>query len=720
MSNNHAQTTKQLIMKNNQNIRWLAWINLLGKVAGISPMTVALVLIASGAGPVGTSSFAATKAVVDTSASPNVKFRPIDLDAARWTGGFWGERWELNRRVTLPTMKEVMELPNNYATFQNLRLAAGEVQGKFFGNNWSDGDCYKWIEAAASVYALTRDPELDRQMDEVIAVIAKAQAPDGYISTQIQLSEKGRWTQLQHHELYNMGHLLTAACIHHRVTGKDNFLSVARKLADYLYTVFEPRPKELAHFCFNPSNIMGAAELYRTTGDKKYLRLAGIFVTMRGSQPDGSDQQQARVPLRKENEAVGHAVTAAYLWCGAADVCAETGEPALLTALQGLWDDVTSSKMYITGGTAALHHGESHRDKPNPIAKNKSFKLKPDSVHEAFGMAYQLPNRTAYNETCANIANAMWNWRMLLLTGEAKYADVMERVFYNSMLSAIGLEGKDYFYTNPLRRGPKDVPLLSQDSASRWPNTTPTSPVHCFCCPPSLARTIAQLHTYAYGLSADGVWIHLYGSGRLDAKLPDGAPVSLSQQTDFPWDGRITIRLEKMPQGETALRLRIPSWVSAPTVKINGQPATETVQPGSYCELRRRWSAGDTVELDLPMPVVLLESHPLVEENRNHVAVMRGPLVYCLEDKDLPPGVAIENVRIDLKAKWKVRHDANLLHAVTVLESQGTVVSPASEGGTLYRRLSVGSPEAISLRLIPYYAWSNRGESQMSVWLPVR
>ena len=304
---------------------------------------------------------AVNKEVVAVSASPHVKFRTIGLGDARWTGGFWGERWEQDCRVTIPTMKEVMELPTNSATFYNLRVAAGEIQGEFFGNNWSDGDCYKWIEAAASIYARNPDPDLDRQMDEVIAVIAKAQAPDGYISTQIQLTDKGRWTDLKHHELYNMGHLLTAACIHHRVTGKNNFLNVARKLADYLCTVFEPRPKELAHFCFNPSNIMGAVELYRTTGDQKYLRLAGIFVTMRGSQPGGSDQNQAKIPLRKEQEAVGHAVTAAYLWCGAADVYAETGEPALLEALERLWLDVTTHKMYITGGTAALHHGESQR-----------------------------------------------------------------------------------------------------------------------------------------------------------------------------------------------------------------------------------------------------------------------------------------------------------------------------------------------------------------------
>ncbi len=674
-------------------------------------MTVALALIATGAELVGPSSFAASKAVVDTSASPNAKFRPIDLDAASWGGGFWGDRWELNRRVTVPTMKQVMELPTNSATFHNLRVAAGEIEGKFFGNNWGDGDCYKWIEAAASVYALNHDSELDRQMDEIIAVIAKAQAPDGYISTQIQLTDKGRWTNLNHHELYNMGHLLTAACIHHRVTGKTNFLNVARKLADYLCTVFEPLPKELAHFCFNPSNIMGAAELYRTTGDKKYLRLAGIFVTMRGSQPGGSEQNQAKVPLRKEQEAVGHAVTAAYLWCGAADVCAETGEPALLNALERIWNDVSSRKMYITGGTAALHHGEAER---------RGQTWNSDSIHEAFGAPYQLPNRTAYNETCANIGNAMWNWRMLLLTGDAKYADVMERVFYNSMLSAVGLEGKDYFYSNPLRRCGEDVALLNNDSRARWPNTTPASPVHCFCCPPSLARTIAQLHTYAYGVSAGTVWIHLYGTSQLDTQLPGGAAIQLTHTTDYPWDGKIRIRIGKAPAKEMALRLRIPGWVSGASIKINGQRLTQELSPGSYCELRRRWSPGETVELDLPMPVALMESHPLVEENRNHVAVMRGPLVYCLEDQDLPEGVALENVRLARDAKWTVRHEANLLHGLTVLETKARVVSQAKAANALYRHLPEIKAEPISLRLIPYYAWCNRGMSEMSVWLPVR
>ena len=672
----------------------------------LAAMTTAILLCLSSA-----VAFGAGQDTIETTKSPHVKVRAVDHAAVHWTAGFWAERFELCRHTILPNMHRVMMLPNNSANFCNFQIAAGVRQGPFFGNDWGDGDCYKWIEAAAAVYDVTRDAELDRQMDELIAVIAKAQAPDGYISTQIQLTGRKRWEDLKYHELYNMGHLLTAACIHHRATGKDNFLTVARKLADYLCTVFLPRPKELAHFCFNPSNIMGAADLYRTTGERKYLQLAQTFVDMRGSQPGGSDQNQAKVPLRREQEAVGHAVTAAYLWAGAADVFAETGEQALFDALERLWQDVTERKLYVTGAMGALHNGEAQRVR---------LKRWPhDSVHEAFGAPYQLPNRTAYNETCANIANAMWNWRMLGLTGDAKYADVMERVFYNSMLSGIGIEGRDFFYTNPLRRDGADVPLLSNDSATRWPDTTPASPVHCFCCPPNVARTIAELQGWAYGLSNEAVWIHLYGGSVLDTELGDGSPVRLVQKTDYPWDGQIVVTVEKSPERDLALKLRIPGWVSGVTVRVNGQPAKADWRPGSYVTLKRRWSAGDRVELDLPMEVTMVESHPLVEETRNHVAVLRGPLVYCLESPDLPAGVDLHQVRLPRDARWNVRHDRELLRGVTVLETEAAVMPAAGPPNGLYRKAASGAGQRVPLRLIPYYAWSNRGQSQMTVWIPL-
>jgi hypothetical protein len=645
------------------------------------------------------------RGVVDTSASPHVKFRNVDMDAVRWTEGFWAERFALCRDVTIPALAQVMQKPDNSASFQYLRIAAGLAEGKFVGNNWSDGDCYKLIEAMAAVYRVTRDPRLDRQMDEWIEVIGKAQAPDGYISTQIQLTGRPRWQDLHHHELYNMGHLLTAACVHHRATGKDNFLRIACKLGDYLCTVFLPRPKELAHFGFNPSNIMGAAELYRTTGEPRYLMLARTFVDMRGSAPGGSDQNQAKVPLRQEQEAVGHAVTAAYLWCGAADVYAETGEQALLDALGRLWEDVTERKMYVTGGTAALHTGESDR---------RLLKRGPrDSVHEAFGAPYQLPNRTAYNETCANIAHAMWSWRMLALTGEVKYADVMERVLYNSMLSGLGVEGRDFFYTNPLRRV-RGVRLLSNDSAARWPDTTPAAPVHCFCCPPNVARTLAELNGWAYGVSENVVWVHLYGGN-----VFENAGVRLVQKTLYPWSGRVTITVEKTPETRWTLRLRIPGWAQRAKLHVNGKDPGVDVRPFRYAAIERRWSPGDTIELDLPMEVSLVEGHPLVEETRNHVAVMRGPVVYCLESADLPESVALADVRVPRRPSWQVRHDPDLLRGVAVLETEGAVVPKSGPSSALYRSPPDGPTTRIPLRLIPYYAWSNRGPGDMTVWIPL-
>jgi DUF1680 family protein len=645
------------------------------------------------------------RGAVDISASPHVKFRNTDMEAVRWTEGFWAERFELCRDVTIPALIQVLQKPDNSASFHYLRMAAGLAEGKFAGNNWSDGDCYKLVEAMAAMYRVTRDPQLNRQMDAWIEVIGRAQAPDGYISTQIQLTGRQRWQDLHNHELYNMGHLLTAACVHHRATGKNNFLRLARKVGDYLCTVFLPRPKELAHFGFNPSNIMGAAELYRTTGEPRYLKLAQTFVDMRGSAPGGSDQNQAKVPLRKEQEAVGHAVTAAYLWCGAADVYAETGEQALRDALARLWDDVTERKMYITGGTAALHTGEADR---------RWLRRWPrDSVHEAFGAPYQLPNRTAYNETCANIAHAMWSWRMLALTGEAKYADVMERVLYNSMLSGIGVEGRDFFYTNPLRRI-KGEPLLSNDSAARWPDTTPASPVHCSCCPPNVARTLAELSGWAYGVSPGSVWVHLYGGSVFDS-----VGIRLVQKTRYPWDGQVTITIERTPETPWVLRLRIPGWVQGARFRINGENSGVEAHPVGYGTIERRWFPGDTVQLELPMEIVLVEAHPLVEETRNHAAVMRGPIVYCLESADLPESVALQDVRLPRRPSWQVRHDPDLLRGVTVLETEGTVLPKSAPPLTLYHSLPDGLTERIKLRLIPYYAWNNRGQGDMTVWIPL-
>ena len=642
--------------------------------------------------------------------SPFRKLHPSAHDAVRWTQGFWADRFRLCRETILPSMRQAMDDPDNAAWFGNLYIAAGLREGEHRGTFWSDGDCFKWMEAVAHVYGLTRDPALDRALDELIEVIARAQDPDGYLCTQIQLTDKERWQRRNHHELYNMGHLMTSACVHHAVTGKDTFLRVACRLADYLYDLFQPRPRELVHFGWNPSNIMGLVDLYHATGDARYLELAQTFVDMRGAAPedfgrmpgwvlrDGGDQNQDRVPLREETIAVGHGVTATYLWCGAADVYAETGEPALLEALERIWDDVTKTKLYVTGALGALHHSASPRGDP---------------VHEAFGLPYQLPNATAYNETCTNIGNAMWNWRLLNITGQARYADGMEQVLYNSMLSPMSADGTRFFYTNPLRWHGHEHQPLSHDAHERWFTHD------CYCCPPQVARSIARLHNWAYSLSAEGVWVHLYGGSRLETALPGGSPLALVQRTDYPWEEEIEIEIEQAPEERFAVMLRVPGWAGGAEIRINGQLAGVEVRPGTYVTLERIWSAGDLIELTLPMDARLLVAHPKVEETRNQVAVTRGPVVYCLESADLPPGVDLSEVYLPRDVEWAPRYDAGLLGGLAVLEGQAVRLRTASGPDDLYRTLDGATVEPLPVTLIPYYAWANRGTGKMSVWLPL-
>lgn len=627
---------------------------------------------------------------------PCKRVYPVPMTDARWTRGFWAARFELCLKSVVPLMREALLDPRNSASLANFLVAAGRRKGKRRGTDWSDGDCYKWIEAMAHLYAVTGEPGLDREMDRWIGLIAAVQEPDGYVGTQVQLVPgRKRWSARRHHELYCMGHLLTAACVHHRATGKKEFLRIARKLADYLVRVFGPRPARLAHYGWNPSNIMGLVDIYRATGERRYLDLAGTFVDMRGSRPwpapaarmndpDPGDQNQDRVALRAETEAVGHAVTAMYLWCGAADVCAETGERRLLRALERIWRNVTERKMYVTGAVGAYHAGVSPRG---------------DRVHEAFGRDYELPNETAYNETCANIGNAMWNWRMLNLTGNARHADVLEQVLYNSALSGMSIDGTRFMYTNPLARD-SDGKMLSNDSRERW------SVWSCYCCPPQVARTLASVHEWAYGVSGDAVWVHLYGGSAFSAALPGRGRVRLRQETDYPWDGRVRITIEEAVASPFALVLRIPGWARRALLRVNGRKRAR--RPGTYARTLRRWREGDTVTLELPMAARLVESQPKVRETRDHVAIQRGPVVYCLESADLPRGVAVSEIHVPVLARFTAKWMPRLLGGVTVLEGAAIRKSRPDSAG-----------ERVAIRMIPYYAWLNRRPGGMRVWLPL-
>ncbi len=639
-----------------------------------------------------------------TQNSPFCTMRSVDFSSVELTHGFWAERFEQCRSVTLPHLWNLLSDPNVGHALTNLRIAAGLEQGEFAGTHWQDEWVYKWLEAASYVFRATGDKQLDRRMDEVIDIIRRAQQPDGYIATQITLRGWKRFQNPRHHELYVMGHLITAACIHHRMTGKDNFLAIARKVADYLYPLFIETKPELAHFPLNPSIIMALVELYRTTGEKRYLDLAKAFVDRRGTVPGGTDLNQDFVPLRKETQVVGHAVFFTYLYAGAADVYMETGDRSLLEALDRLWHDLTEKKMYVTGGVCALHRGLSIRD--NLWAAH--------DVHEAAGPPYFLPNSTAYNETCAQIGCTMWNWRMLQITGEARFADVMERQLYNSILSGIGLNGKSWFYTNVLRWYGREHRLLSNDAYERFQPGR-----RHICCPSNLLRTIAKLRGWMYGVSDDGLWVNLYGASTFRGQLPDGSEVELAQETDYPWSGEIELSFARAPQRPFALLLRVPGWAEGAQATVNGAPVEPAPVPGTYLKLQRKWSAGDRVRLVLPMEPRLVEAHPRVEELRGQVCVMRGPIVYCLESPDLPQGVSVWEVRLPAHVKLTARFAPDLLGGVVVLEGEALRVPLGQWRGRLYRPLSPAPSERINIRLIPYFAWANRGVSEMTVWIPL-
>jgi len=634
--------------------------------------------------------------VVRNHSSPYCRLRSVDLRSVRWTSGFWAKRFKQCHEESLPHLWELLSDPDRGHALTNLRIAAGLEDGEFVGTHWQDEWLYKWLEAAASIYAITGDPALDRRMDEVIGLIGQAQEPDGYIATQTTVRGWKRWQSIHHHELYVMGHLITAACLHRRITGKVSLLEIACKAADYIGDTFGGRDPALAHFPFNPTIIMASVELYRTTGERKYLDLANLFIEMRGSSPEGSDVNQDAVPLREETEVVGHSVLSTYLYAGAADAYMETGDPSLLDALQRLWRDLTERKIYLTGGCCALHHGLSIRG---------------HEVHEAVGPAYYLPSATAYNETCAQIGNLMWNWRMLAISADSRYADVMERCLYNSILSGIGLDGASWFYTNVLRWHGREHELLSGDARQRFQPGQKD-----ICCPSNLLRTIAEWHSYLYSVSEEGLWVNHYGGSAFDGPLADGRPVKVTQETDFPWRGEVRLTIELPGPAEFALVLRIPEWAEGAGVEVNGDPAAAT--PGSYVRLHRTWADGDAVFLSLPMPPRLVEAHPRVEELRGQVAVVRGPLVYCLESVDLPEGVRISEVHVPQDVCWSPRHDPSLLGGVTVLEGEVRRVPEGDWAGRLYRPLRPVPGEGVRARLIPLYAWANRGISEMTVWMP--
>ncbi len=651
--------------------------------------------------------------VVDHSRSAQARLRPLPLEAVDWTTGFWADRHRQLCEVTLEESWKLLADPSAGHVLDNFRFAGKPGSGQYAGTTWQDEWLYKWLEAAACVWRMNRDPALARRMDEAIALVAAAQQPDGYLSTMPLVSQKPRFQSAQDHELYNMGHLLTAGVIHHRMTGQDNLLNVARRAGDFLCANVGVTVKPyMAH---NPSAIMGLVELSRLTGESKYLACAQLIVDKRGSEPrrqslwamqsgiDGTDFIQDRVPVRASADVVGHNVFFAYLYTGAADLCAERADAKLGDALGRLWTDLTTRKMFINGGVSA-----------HPVALSHNA-----PAVEAAGAPYELPNSTCYNETCGQIGVFMWGYRMLVNQADASFADLMERELFNGFLPCLGLDGRSWFYRAVLRRYDENYkPAGWTDMAQRGvPGRTD------ICCPSNLLRTMAQLAAYFYSRDDAGLWIHHYGGNKVTCRLNDTESFGLEQITDYPWSGDVKLVIRQVPAKPVALRLRVPGWAGSAKIAVNGKAVEKPRIEHGYLSLNQTWKTGDTITLSFPCEAQLIAADPRVEATRNQVAVMRGPVLYCVESPDLPAGIRVPDVHLASDALFKPSTGLPgttlpLGARIEILQGPGLRREEAP-WTNLYRPLGTEQLRPFGLRLVPYFAWANRGRSAMSVWMPV-
>lgn len=618
---------------------------------------------------------------------------PVPFTNVQVDDQFWSARLKTNHKITIPYAFKKCE---ETGRIQNFVVAGGLKEGKFEGTYFNDSDVYKVIEGAAYALANESDPELEKYVDGVIAKIAAAQEDDGYLYTartamtpdKMPPGGKDRWSDIGGgHELYCVGHMYEAAVAYYQATGKRTLLDVALKNADLICKVFGPDGRR------NPPGHqeieIGLARLYRLTGERKYLDEAKFFLDQRG-RPEGhrlyGEYSQDHMPVVEQTRGVGHAVRAAYMYTGMADVAALTGDPSYVEAIGRIWKDVVDKKLYITGGIGAA------------------------GGHEGFGAEHYLPNRVAYCETCASIANAMWNHRMFLQTGDAKYIDVAERVIYNAFLSGISMKGDRFFYPNRLE---------SEKGAERaaW--------FGCACCPANVVRFVPSVPGYAYAHDADSLYINLYIAGEAKIAMPNGE-MQIKQETRYPWDGKVKITLNPAGANPTfALCLRVPGWAQntpVPSdlyrflkksneriaVAVNGDSVETNLDKG-FVRIKRRWKKGDVVELDLPMPIRRVIAHEKVLDDQGRVALERGPIVYCAEGVDNRDGQVL-NLMLPDDVPLTAEFRKDLLNGITVVRGKAKTVERKADG-------SLELKDEVDLMAIPYYAWAHRGQTPMTVWL---
>ena len=593
--------------------------------------------------------------------APTQTLTPVNFSEVTIDDAFWGPRLQSHKDVTLKVcIDQIENQTGRIRNFENAARGEGAHSGIFF----DDSDVYKALEGMAYSLQNHPDPELEAKCDEWIDKFAAAQQSDGYINTYYTLTGlENRWDNMDKHEMYCAGHMIEAAVAYYNVTGKRKLLDICIRMADHMMSIFGPGKR---HWVPGHEEIeLALVKLYRTTGEKKYLDFAQWLLEQRGhgygSYGAKSDRKwptqyyQDVVPVREQTDISGHAVRSMYLFCGMADVAACTGDPGYIDALDRLWDDVVLRNMYITGGIGQSRH------------------------NEGFTEDYSLPNLTAYCETCASVGMVLWNWRMNQRTGDAKYADVLERSMYNGALAGISLAGDLFFYVNPLES-------LGDHHRKPW--------YGCACCPSQICRFLPSIGNYIYGTSKDGVWINLYMGNRAAMKIGRKS-LTIKQETNYPWEGAVALTVGTSRPVRTAMRLRIPDWCADWTLAVNGEPVQAPVEKG-YAVLDRKWKDGDRIELHLDMPARLVAADPRTQEDEGCRAVQRGPLVYCLEEVDNPED--FDDLRLREDTSFEETFEPELLRGVVSL-------STASGDKTL--------------KFIPYYAWDNREAGKMKVWIPL-
>lgn len=638
------------------------------------------------------------------------QLQPIPLKQVKISGGFWSKYTKLIKEVTIPYQWEVLNdrVPGVVLShaIKNFYIAAGEMEGEFAGMVFQDSDVYKWLEAVSYSLAVYPDPELEKIADEVIDLIARAQQSDGYLNTYFIIKEPDKkWTNLRdNHELYCAGHLIEAAVAYYKATGKRKLLDVACRFADHIDSVFGPEPGKKKGYPGHEEIELALVKLYRVTGEEKYLKLSKYFIDERGKKPlyfeieaktrgDKWDEQwasyfQAHLPVREQTSAEGHAVRAVYLCSGMVDVAVETDDESLIQACKRLWDNITTKRMYITGGIGS------------------------SSIGETFTFDYDLPNDTAYAETCAAIGLVFFAYRMLQIDPDRRYADVMERALYNSVISGMSLDGKKYFYVNPLEVWPE---AYEKNKVKAHVKYTRQPWFECACCPPNLARLLASLGEYIYSVRDNELYVHLYVDSEVQMKIA-GNEVKVKQETQYPWDGRIVIDILPEREIDFTLLLRIPGWCKDAKVSVNGEKIDiNGIMEKGYVKIKRIWKAKDRVELLLSMPVMRVKANPNVREDEGRVAIQRGPIVYCLEEVDNGPN--LNNIVLPKGCKFEVEYEKDLLNGVCVIKAEAERENYGSWGEELYKADVNVSYEPVKIKFVPYFAWANRAPGEMMVWV---